>query len=82
MNICRHAKTDRAEIRMTQVENNVQLEIKDCGIGFDPAVVKENRFGLTGIRERAKVLHGRVSIESTPGSGTRVFVELPVLFNF
>lgn len=77
-NIRRHSKSDRAEIRLVQVCDRIQLEIRDWGVGFAPAMVKEKRFGLQGIRERARLLEGRAVIESAPGEGTRVFVDLPI----
>jgi signal transduction histidine kinase len=58
---------------------HVRLEIRDWGTGFDPKAVPKSRFGLEGIRQRAKLLGGRCSIRSKPGKGTRVRVELPVV---
>jgi len=51
----------------------------DWGVGFKPEEVEEQRFGLQGIRERARLLDGRVVIDSKPGQGTRVAVELPLI---
>lgn len=79
-NVVRHSRSDRAEIRLTQVEDRIHVEIQDWGIGFDPADVSENRFGLQGIRERARLLRGRVVIDSVPGKGTHIFVDLPVAY--
>lgn len=77
-NAKRHSRSDRAEVRLTQVGDRIHIEVEDWGIGFDPASVTENRFGLQGIRERARLLRGRASIDSAPGKGTRVSVDLPV----
>jgi signal transduction histidine kinase len=77
-NVRRHSKSDRAEIRLVQVDDRIQLEIRDGGVGFNPADVQQKRLGLQGIRERARLLHGRAAIDSAPGKGTRVFVDLPV----
>ena len=55
------------------------IEVRDWGIGFDPKTVKENHFGLEGIRERARLLGGKCSIKSKPGEGTVIVVELPVV---
>lgn len=79
-NVRRHSQSDRAEIRLTQVDGRIHIEIQDWGIGFDPAAVSQNRFGLQGIRERARLLRGRAVIDSAPGRGTRIFVDLPVAF--
>jgi two-component system sensor histidine kinase DegS len=77
-NVRRHSQSQRAEVRLTQVGDRVHLEIQDWGVGFEPAQVAENRFGLQGIHERARLLRGRALIESAPGKGTRVFVDLPL----
>ena len=61
-----------------QEEDWIRLEIRDWGVGLNPAEVGRGRFGLEGIRERARLLHGRASIESSPGRGTRILVDLPV----
>ncbi len=77
-NAVRHSRSDRVAVRLTQVGDRFHIEIQDWGVGFSPGDVVENRFGLQGIRERARLLRGRVAIESAPGQGTRVFVDLPV----
>ncbi|MFH1266010.1 MAG: sensor histidine kinase, partial [Planctomycetota bacterium] len=77
-NACRHGKSDRARVELVQDGSQVRVEVQDWGIGFDPESVEERCFGLAGIRERARVLGGRATIDSTPGQGTRIVVELPV----
>ena len=58
--------------------DHVRVEVQDWGVGFDPDSVKEGCFGLVGIRERARVLGGKATIESAPGEGAKIVVELPV----
>jgi signal transduction histidine kinase len=77
-NLRRHSRSDRARIRLTQLGDQLELEIQDWGVGFDPAVVEPKRFGLRGIRERARLLGGRALVDSAPGKGTRVLVHLPL----
>lgn len=77
-NACRHSKSDRIELRLVQIGDRVRIETQDWGVGFDPQTVDENRFGLAGIRERARLLGGEATIQSAPGQGTRVTVELPL----
>lgn len=77
-NVIRHSKSPRAEVRLTQVSDRIEVEIRDWGVGFDSVGSERKRFGLQGIRERARLLHGRAVIESSPGDGTRVYVELPI----
>lgn len=76
-NARRHSRSDRAVVRLTQTEARIHVEVRDWGIGFHPAKVGRGRFGLAGIRERARLLNGWASIESSPGRGTRILVELP-----
>jgi PAS domain S-box-containing protein len=77
-NVCRHGKSGTAEIKLVQDGDQVRVEVQDWGVGFDPRNVREGCFGLAGIRERARVLGGKATIESEPGQGIRVVLELPV----
>lgn len=56
---------------------DVRLVVSDDGRGFDPAVASAG-FGLLGLRERAALLGGTVTVDSTPGAGTRVAVTVPL----
>jgi len=51
--------------------------VQDHGVGFDPEKIDEKRFGLAGIRERARLLGARVTVQSAPGQGTLLEVRLP-----
>ena len=55
----------------------IALEIVDNGLGFEPSLGGGGGFGLAGIRERAQRLGGTVQIDSAPGAGTCVRVEVP-----
>ena len=77
-NVERHSQAKRARVTLRQVDHRLRLEIRDWGIGFDPDATAEHRYGIYGIRERARLLHGRAKIVSAPGRGTKVFVELPI----
>ncbi len=76
-NIQRHSRANRAKVRLTQKGDWINVEIQDWGIGFDPSGVSEDRFGLQGIRERARLMRGRAVIDSAPGKGTHISVDLP-----
>jgi two-component system sensor histidine kinase DegS len=78
-NACRHSQSDRVRIELTQGEIGGVLEVRDWGCGFDQHHVTENRFGLEGIRERARLLGGTCRIQSQPAQGTVVRVEFPVM---
>lgn len=77
-NACRHSRSKRVRLKLAGEKGHVRVEVRDWGIGFDPEQVKEDRFGLQGIRERARLLGGRVTIETAPAKGTRIAVELPL----
>lgn len=78
-NIRQHSRAKRARIELTLEGENVHLEIQDWGIGFALDNVLEDQFGLRGIRERASALDGAATIESSPGTGTRICVDLPAM---
>jgi PAS domain S-box-containing protein len=78
-NACKHSKSEKVKVTLAQEEQNVRLEVRDWGIGFDPKLVLEGRFGLESIRQRVRLLGGQVTIESTPESGTLVRVVVPIL---
>jgi len=78
-NACRYSESPRIELRLTQVVGRVQISVEDWGRGFRPDDVAENRFGLRGIRERARLLGGSAEVHSAPGAGARIFVDLPLI---
>lgn len=77
-NACRHSKSDRVRIELAEREGLVRIATRDWGVGFEPQEVKEDAFGLDGIRERARLFGGRAIIDSVPGEGTSIVVELPM----
>jgi len=74
-NIDRHAKADHVRIRWDVADGSGTLTVTDDGRGFDAAQgVRDNAYGLVGMRERADVAGGRLTIHSTPGAGTTITV--------
>lgn len=83
-NIRKHAQTRRVRIELRRQENNVRLEVRDHGRGFDPTAASAGsgpgeRVGLAGMRERIGMLGGKLEIHSRPGGGTSIVVEVPSL---
>jgi len=78
-NACRHSQSKRIQVTLTQVDEEVQLEIRDWGIGFDRQQVAEGHFGLISIEQRVRLLGGRLSIDSVPDSGTSIRVVVPIV---
>jgi PAS domain S-box-containing protein len=78
-NACKHSKSKKVTVTMTQDGQDVRLEVRDWGIGFDPESVEKGHFGLEGIRQRVRLLGGRLVIDSKPGSGATIQVVVPIL---
>jgi len=77
-NIARHARARRAAIQLDTAPDQVRLVIKDDGRGFDSSQIPQGRFGLVGLNERVRLLGGKLSLESSPGQGTRIEVTIPL----
>ena len=73
------AAHDRVRLELAEREGCLHIDVQDWGIGFDPAKIKPHRFGLEGHRQRARLLGGRMTIDSKPGQGTHLHVELPIV---
>ena len=79
-NIRKHAQAHRAEVIFIADERGIQIAILDDGIGFDTRQrFSEDlpHFGLSMMRERVKILGGRLDVRSAPGQGTKVLVFIP-----
>lgn len=77
-NARRHSRTKKVRVELRQRHDRLSVEIRDWGVGFDPQKVPPGHFGLEGIRERSRLLGGRLHIQSAPGEGTRLALEIPV----
>ena len=66
------------DVLLTQRQEQLSLIIEDDGRGFDlQEAMQKNRLGLQGMQERVEMIDGRLLIESTPGTGTTIAVEIP-----
>jgi signal transduction histidine kinase len=84
-NVRKHARADRTALTLSYMHDRVALDTRDDGVGFDPGKAgdvtgstREGGFGLGTMRERVERLGGTLSIESAPGEGTTLAVELPL----
>lgn len=78
-NVARHAQASSVSVLVERRAQSVVAVIEDDGLGFDAAHIRsEGRLGLAGIRERAELLGGSLTIESSPGSGASLFIQLPL----
>lgn len=73
-NVERHAGATRVDVTLSYLEGSVLLDVVDDGVGFDPT---QAGFGLGAMRSRVEELGGRAVVESAPGRGTAVAVEVP-----
>jgi PAS domain S-box-containing protein len=83
-NIIKHAHATNVNVILEKKPVGVSLIIEDNGVGFDIAAVgssgsSSHGLGLLGMNERAMLIGGEVEIESTPGSGTTVYVSIPAM---
>lgn len=76
-NVSRHAKAQKVIITIYKDADDYFLKVRDNGMGFDASSKKLNSFGLVGIRERALILGGTAVINSRPGNGTEIVVQIP-----
>jgi len=76
-NVVRHASATRVEVLVERSGGRVVVMIEDDGVGFEPdQVLRGDHIGLIGLRERAEALGGVLTVESAPGAGTTVVVEV------
>jgi PAS domain S-box-containing protein len=77
-NACRHSKSKKVKVDLTHRGDQLRIEVRDWGIGFQAELVNEGHFGLEDIQERARIFGGRALIKSSPRKGTDIVVELPL----
>jgi signal transduction histidine kinase len=84
-NAGRHAGASRVGVTLSFMDDELTLDVRDDGRGFDPAALPPYRgaggFGLGGMRARAERVAGTVEVESEPGHGTAVSVRMPLVPN-
>ena len=88
-NIARHARAQHAAVSLrstpypqsgeTAGRQALDIEVRDDGVGFDPVQISAGHYGLIGLQERTRLIGGTLSIESAPGQGTTLKVQLPLV---
>ena len=79
-NIAKHSSATTVNIRLRSTDHSVELRVEDNGVGFrvEDALERRNSFGLLGMMERVALLGGAFDVQSLPGKGTRITVQLPI----
>ena len=80
-NAFRHAEAKQIEVELRYDERQLRLRIRDDGKGIDPKFLtaegREGHFGLHGMRERAKLIRGKLTVWTAPESGTEIELSVP-----
>lgn len=76
-NVARHSGATEAEVSLFTEGDEVRLRIKDRGKGFDPLKISDG-LGLVSMRERLRLVDGKIKLSSAPGLGTEVEAAAPV----
>jgi signal transduction histidine kinase len=77
-NVVKHAQATEVSILLVRREGLLTAVLEDNGTGFDADAVKPDSLGLEGMRERVALHDGRLTIETAPGSGTTLRIEVPL----
>ena len=85
-NVLKHARASKVSIVLEKKPEGLALVLEDDGIGFDPESVGGNAsgagqasgLGLSGMKERVALLGGTIAVESAPGKGSTIFVQIPL----
>jgi PAS domain S-box-containing protein len=77
-NAVKYSGTREFSVALWAIGGEIQLVVRDAGAGFDVDEAKRNRgIGLLSMQERIHLVHGRFSVDSKPGKGTRIFAAVP-----
>ncbi len=77
-NAVRHGKASEIEVKVEWLKTHVNMIVKDNGTGFDQSIVKNQSFGLLGMKERIELVNGEFFINSSPGNGTMLMFQIPL----
>ena len=79
-NVQKHAQASSAQVTLSYMDDVVMLDIQDNGIGLEnaPPPSKGGGYGLTAMRQRVSQVGGSLTVESEPGEGTTVVIQLPI----
>ena len=76
-NIAKYARATEVEVRLSSIDGQVHVSVRDNGVGFDVDARRSSAHGLLGMRYRLETEGGQLSIQSAPGKGTLIQADLP-----
>jgi signal transduction histidine kinase len=78
-NIIRHAHATRVDVRLAEESGALVLTVQDNGRGISEEEIANTRsIGLVGMRERAMLIGGEITLQGSPGKGTRMTLRVPL----
>jgi signal transduction histidine kinase len=77
-NVVKHAEATHVSILLTRKDTSVAAVVEDDGMGFDATETGDDVLGIVGMRERVRLVGGRLAIESAKGTGTTIVAEVPI----
>lgn len=78
-NVLKHSEAKEAKVVLTNTPNGIDLQVSDDGKGFDiEQAARKKRLGLISMKERLRLVNGKISISSKPGYGTQIDVSIPL----
>jgi PAS domain S-box-containing protein len=77
-NVVKHAAASEARVAISVTDRTCLMRITDDGRGFDPTAIPPGHMGLAGMAVRAERVGGSLSVDTRPGAGTRIIVEVPL----
>jgi signal transduction histidine kinase len=79
LNAVRHARASQLTLALSRDGTSCNARLADDGVGFDMSTAEGgNHYGLRSMRERMKRIGGQLTVESAPGAGTRILIEIPL----
>jgi two-component system, NarL family, sensor histidine kinase YdfH len=79
-NIAKHSQAENVIINIIEINNQLRIEIEDNGIGFDFHLLGKHKgkYGLLGLKERARIIGGKINIQSDFQMGTKIIIDVPI----
>ena len=77
-NSLKHSKSEDLTVKILKIDSNCDIIVSDSGIGFSLDDTKSNHFGMAILKDRVKVVHGSIDIDSTTNVGTTVHIVIPL----